>query len=222
MVDVRRVAGVMTLGFLSSPIWAEPFSLSPIPGGIYTGLELEDTHFSPAVGNNASAALTNNNGGSANVGSDPSLFLGRVFVGVQGFETAAVELGFLNTTSANAGFNGTTRAGVSYSGHDSTGLSGIDLSVLLRPSYNSGLNGLFLRLGVNHLTQSDNYSVGTPGAVTPSAGNFSGNGVQWGVGYDAMLDAHFNVRIELLDYENIAGLSGNSITSLALGVNYHF
>ena len=221
MFDVRWLVGVGFFGFLSSPVWADSFNLSPIPGGIYTGLELEDSHFSSAVGSNASASLINNNGGSASVGTDPSLFLGRIFVGVQGSESAAVELGFLNTTNANAGFSGTTRSGVGYSGHDSTGLSGIDLSVLFRPSYSTGLNGLFLRLGINHLTQSDNYSVGSPG-VTPSSGNFSGNGVQWGVGYDAMLDAHFNVRIELLDYENIAGLSGNSITSLALGVNYHF
>ena len=149
----------------------------------------------------------------------------RVFGGYKIIENADVELGYLQTQNFNITASGVTGAGfgsTAYSLNGSVKVSGIDYSVLFRPSISTGMNGLFVRVGGHRTTADVTASVSVAGTNVSANSKESGSGMLYGIGYDLNINQTLDVRVGITQYQKIAGASNNDATIYSIGLKGNF
>jgi hypothetical protein len=179
----------------------------------YFGAEIGSTK----VDNNAQTfanLLVRTNGGSASVTQNSSVGTGRIFGGYTLNENVDLEVGYIQSGDIDYKFAGSNSSG-SYSGTTSVSVSGIDYSVLLRPSKASGYNNAYLRVGgTSYKTKIQTTGVN----VTGGNGSESGMGYVYGAGYDLNVAKEIDVRFQINRLEKIAGVSDDKATVFSVGI----
>lgn len=164
------------------------------------------------------SALVNAVGGTATSVQDTGTTVGRIFGGMNFTENVGAELGYIIAGTANASFSGVSRTAVAYSGSLTQKTSGFDYSALVRPSINTGYNGLFVRLGGHTISNTTEVTIVTGSSLGITGSTTSGTGSLIGVGYDGKINNQLDYRIAYTAYNSIAGVSGNDITYLSFGL----
>lgn len=161
--------------------------------------------------------LVSLNGGSAVVTQNRNLAIGRVFAGFKLTENFDAEIGYFQSGNLNINFSGLTGAGAAYSGRTTAITKGFDYSLLLRPSYSSGFNSAFLRIG-GHRSKLDTTTSGVN--IIGGSTSTSGNGYLYGLGYDINVNDNFDARLEVTRLQRIAGLRDNNsdFTQFSIGI----
>ena len=168
-------------------------------GGVEAGMGLtKDTT------NDVARAFVNGVGGAVSVTQDSSVFTGRGFAGYQVNENFSAELGYSQSSKVTTNVSGVSGGSVAYTGKADLSYSGLDYSVLVRPSVSTGANGVFFRLGGHSLTQTANLSITAISTASVTL-NKSGTGSLWGVGYDLPTSGKNTVRIEYTSFNGLAG-----------------
>jgi hypothetical protein len=144
--------------------------------------------------------------------------IGRIFLGYDIDKSTAVEVGYFATgetenTYTTAGAGGTGSAVEDFS------VSGVDLSVILRPSGEP----LFLRLGAHYseIESTAALSFGGVGYSLTSSGWATawGTGLLGGIGYDyAMEDSDMKIRGAYTYYNKLGGVSGADMHAISVGL----
>lgn len=162
--------------------------------------------------------LVNAVGGTATSTQDTGVNVGRIFGGLAVNENFGAELGYIFTNTANATFSGVSRSAVAYSGSATQKTTGFDYSALIRPSQSTGLNGLFLRVGGHSLSTQASVSLVTGSSSGASSSTTSGTGSLLGIGYDAKINDKLDFRVAYTGYNSVAGVSGNDLSLLSIGL----
>jgi hypothetical protein len=195
--------------------YADDFVARPYLGVDYGIAKLSDETTSTAQ------SLVSSLGGSATVTQSSSVTNYRFFGGYELTENLGLELGYSKSsdvTLAISGTAGNTYSNVSYSGSFATAVSGLDYSMLLRPSIASGINGLFLRIGGHNFTQKTSGSITVSTKTVTSNTSESGNGLLYGFGYDTKIGKGLDFRLEYRKLNDIAGDSSLSATFYTVGI----
>ena len=145
-------------------------------------------------------------GGTFSLDMKTSAASGRIFAGYNVHEQVALELGFLKTQNMRSNFTGTESHQISFSGSGTRKLSGIDYSVLLRPSQESGMHRFYGRLGGSYL-QDDRSATVHAGTHSSYSVRASEKGTGWlaGIGYEHPVSSNLSIRAEYSHYGRIAG-----------------
>lgn len=185
--------------------------------GIYAGAELGYAQLKDQTQETANA-LVNAVGGRVTVTQDRGIYDGRVFGGYKVIENIDLELGYTQSGKATQTATGVSRTNVAYTANADVSYSGVDYSVLLRPSLSSGLNNLYFRVGGTYLTQKTDVSVSTVAAAAAQSTNTSGSGYLLGVGYDIPVSKSVDIRAAYNYVGNIAGVSNNYSNRFSVGL----
>ena len=187
----------------------------------YGGVELGTARIE-----NSTASLTalarSSLGGTASATQDSSVNSYRLFGGYKVHEHVDLEFGYAQTSRFGMNLSGRTGNGVAYTANASTKISGLDYSVLLRPSIASGFNNLFFRVGGHNYTADQSGSVLISGTRLNVNSSESGSGTMYGLGYDAQVAKNIKLRLSANHLNRIAGISGNSGTIYSIGVLTRF
>ena len=157
-------------------------------------------------------------GGSVDISRDKGTFSGRVFGGYKVLENLDLELGYFQSASYSENFNGAADGGVTYSGNASQKVSGLDYSVLLRPSISTGFNGAFVRLGGHYSRAKHHMSMTSEGVTEAASASESGAGVMAGIGYDYSIAKNVDLRGEYNHMESVGGRSDTPMNTFRIGV----
>jgi hypothetical protein len=196
-------AAVVTCAVLCTPTsFAQGVS-----SGAYFGLEGGAGSLKDSTGEVA-GTLVNAVGGSAVVTQDASVLVGRLLAGYQFNENVSAELGYSFTGSVDTKITGVSSSAVAYTGTAKATYSGVDYSVLIRPSVSSGANGFFLKLGGHNLTVKTEATL-TGTSTASASSSISGTGTLFGFGYDWPFSTTSFARLSYTAYNKIAGGDGN-------------
>ena len=198
-----------------SSTYADDFVAKPYLGFDYGTAKLSDETTSVAT------SLVSSLGGSATVTQSSSITNYRFFGGYDLTENLGLELGYSKSSDVTFGISGTagsTYSNVSYSGSYTTAISGLDYSMLLRPSIASGLNGLFFRIGGHNLTSKTSGSITVSTTTVASSTSESGNGLLYGFGYDTKIGKDLDFRLEYRKMNDIAGDSSLYASFYTVGI----
>jgi len=185
------------------------------PTGGYGGVDLGIA----TVQNTAQSianTLVNAVGGSAVVTQDTSTTVGRLYGGYNFTENVGVELGYSQSANVTTGVAGVAGNSVAYTGTGTTSYSGVDYSVVLRPSISTGMNGLFFKLGGHSLTAQSNATL-TGTSTASASSSVSGSATLLGIGYDWPVSANGSVRFAYTGLDKLAGQSGSSTGITSVG-----
>jgi hypothetical protein len=186
----------------------------------YIGAEYGSVKFKDQT--SLASGLVNLVGGTASSVQDTGISVGRFFGGLTVTENFDAELGYITSGSANATFSGVSRTAVAYSGSATVKVSGLDYSALVRPSHSTGLNGLFLRVGGHSLSTQTDVSLAVGATAGVSSTTTSGTGSLFGIGYDGKFNDQIGYRVAYTAYNSVAGVSGNDVTLLSVGLVVKF
>jgi len=182
-------------------------------GGIELGYANADTGAAET-----SQYLANLIGQTVSYTYEDSAAIGRIFLGYDIDKSTALEVGYFATgdtenTYTTAGVGGTGSAVEDFS------VSGVDMSVIFRPSE----KGLFLRVGGHYSEVKSTASVAFGGVGYSLTG--SGWATEWGtgllggLGYDyAMKDSDMKIRGSYTYYNGLGGVSGANMHTLNVGL----
>lgn len=161
--------------------------------------------------------LVSINGGSAVVTQNRNLGIGRAFAGFKLSENFDAELGYFQTGNVNFKFSGLDAGGAAYSGRTSAITKGFDYSLLMRPSYASGFNSAFLRIG-GHRSKQETTTSGLN--IIGGSTSTNGTGYLYGLGYDINVNDNFDARLEVTRLQRIAGSRDNNsnFTQYSIGI----
>ncbi len=162
------------------------------------------------------AALVRAVGGTATVTQDGAAYIGRFLVGYQFNENISVEAGYNQSLKFTQTFSGRSSGAVSYTGTSDSTVSGLDYSVLVRPSISTGMNGLFFRVGGHSLTGKTDAVVASGAVSITGSSSISGSGVLFGAGFDTPVSTNSIVRVSVTSLNKIAGGDSN-LTTLGIG-----
>lgn len=185
--------------------------------GFYAGADLGYSPIHDLSGSPASE-ISSFAGGAVDISRDKGAFSGRVFGGYKVLENIDIELGYFQSASYSENFHGEADGGMSYSGNASQKVSGLDYSVLLRPSISTGFNGAFLRLGGHYSRAKHHMSVTSDGVTGAASGSGSGAGVMAGIGYDYAIAKNVDLRGEYNHMESVGGRSDTPMNTFRIGV----
>jgi opacity protein-like surface antigen len=107
---------------------------------------------------------------------------------------------------------------VAYTANADISYSGVDYSVLLRPSISTGLNNLYFRIGGTYYTQKADVSIAGGGVSASQNVNTSGTGYLLGLGYDIPVSKSVDVRAAYNYVGNIAGVSNSYSNRFSIGI----
>lgn len=187
------------------------------PSKFYAGAELGSSALKDRSGELATT-LVAQVGGAASATQDSSVGIGRIFGGLNVNENIGLELGYNQTSSFGFRFTGVSGGAVAYAGSASAKVSGLDYSVLLRPSVSTGLNGLFFKVGGHSLEEKVDVAVNAGSVSVASSKTYSGSGMLYGIGYDARLSNTLDMRIAYTYADKIAGSSGDGANIFSIGL----
>lgn len=213
---MKRYLIVVTMltSLTSLPTFAE--SASNFYAGVEAGYGRIDTKAQETA-----QYLANLTGSTTTYTSDTEAFMGRIFSGYNINENVSAELGYFRSadlTNRYAQVNGT--ANETYNGQ------GADLSIVLRPSVASDLNGLFARVGAHYSevngTASVAYNNGTYSLAGSGSSNQSGAGLLLGLGYDIPVDKNVVARVGYTFINSVGGVSGANINFVSIGLKMGF
>lgn len=185
--------------------------------GFYAGIELGYASLKDQTQETAND-LVGAVGGRVSVTQDSGIFDGRLFGGYKIIENIDFELGFTQSGTASQTASGVSRTNVAYTANADISNSGLDYSVLLRPSISTGFNNLFFRVGGTYLTQKTQISASAGGASASQTINTSGSGYLLGLGYDIPVSKSIDVRAAYNYVGNIAGVSNNYSNRFSIGL----
>jgi opacity protein-like surface antigen len=197
---------VIALAVTSALISIQVFAADTKLVGAYGGVELGYSKVENDAQSTANS-LVNEVGGAVTVTQDTSVAIGRAFGGFNINENIAVELGYIRTSDVSQQAAGVAGNSVAYTAKADVSVSGVDYSVLLRPSLASGWNGLFGRVGGHYLEASSDVTVTAASTVTMSR-NVSGGGFLVGLGYDTSVSDNIDLRASYTYLNNLAGGDG--------------
>jgi hypothetical protein len=163
--------------------------------------------------------LVNELGGSATVTQDTGVGFARFYGGYQINKFVAAELGYLQTSEANANFSGTGNGG--YTGNVKLSVSGFDVSAVIKPFEQAGVNGLFFRAGLTSYEQKVSVTASANGRAAAGTDTYSGTGTLLGVGYDLPAGPG-TVRFQLTTLQKVGGESDSDSTAMSVGYRYAF
>lgn len=191
--------------------------------GFYLGIEGGVVAFEDTTDETASSYIADGVD-SANVKQDAGTLAIRPFVGWELTENLGLELGYMGF-SQNTTVTGTD-GGDSYKDKWDLSWSSLDFSVLLRPGADSGLHGLFARVGVHRTTlTTDNKWTGDAWVSEGSSSeDETKSGALFGLGYDWFLGSsgHHAIRASFTHYSNFIGLEDDALNILRIGYRYKF
>lgn len=185
--------------------------------GFYAGVELGYAQLKDQTQETANT-LVNSVGGRVTVTQDSGIFDGRLFGGYKVIENIDLELGFTQSATVSQTASGVSRTNVAYTANNDVSYSGVDYSVLLRPSLSTGFNNLYFRVGGTYLTQKSQISASAGGASASQTINTSGSGYLLGVGYDIPVSKSVDIRAAYNYVGNIAGVSNNYSNRFSVGL----
>jgi opacity protein-like surface antigen len=210
----KKLLVAALFAFVGTSAMAQSSTFKP---GFYAGIELGYAQVEDQTQETATA-LVSSLGGRATVTQDSAVFDGRIFGGYKIIENIDFELGLAQSSTVSQTVSGVSGGSVSYTGKADISYSGVDYSVLLRPSISTGLNNLYVRVGGTYLTQKQDVSLSTSGYSASSALNTSGSGYILGVGYDIPVSKSVDIRAAYNYLGNIAGISNNYTNRFSIGV----
>lgn len=212
------IAALMGLTFAGSAFAGPGFYLG-IEGGI---VFFEDT--TDAIGDEYVSSYPGYGFDYASVEQDAGTLAIRPFVGWELTENLGLELGYMRF-SQNTTITG-TNANRPYKDKWDLSWNSFDFSVLLRPGTDSGLHGLFARVGVHRTTlTTDRRQTGDPfGGTDSSSKDETKSGALFGLGYDWLLGSsgHHAIRASFTHYANFVGLEDDTLNILRIGYRYAF
>lgn len=197
---------VMSLAVASALISTQSFATDTKLVGPYAGVELGYSKVESDAQSTANSLL-NEVGGAVTVTQDTSVAIGRLFGGYNINENVAVELGYIRTGDVSQRASGVAGNSVPYTASADVSVSGVDYSILLRPSIASGWNGLFGRVGGHYLEASADYSITAIGSASGNISN-KGSGFLVGLGYETSIADNVGFRAGYTHYSNLAGDDG--------------
>ncbi len=207
------LATVVAISFAMPNAFAENANNSSAYVGVDTGAAFikDDSQAS-------AQSLVNTNGGSAIVVQDLRSLVGRIYAGYHINKTFAVELGYLASGDYKETATGIS-SGVVYGRDTKISFSGLDYSLLIRPS--ESLNGLFVKVGGHSIGTSVDY---TSVNMISSSGSskINGTGYLVGVGYQEQLSSAIDARVAYTYYNKVSGVSESNINALTIGVLVKF
>ena len=115
-----------------------------------------------------------------------------------------------------------SRTGVAYSGNATYKVSGFDYAAVIRPSKDSGINGLFFKLGGHSLSGDSSVSIVSGAGAGAASSSVSGSGTLYGFGYETEISPMMVARFGYTNYKTIAGVSGSDANIYSVGVNFKF
>lgn len=200
---------LMSLAVISALLSTHAFAADAQKVGFYGGAEIGYSKIqnqSQEVAN----SLVSSVGGAVSVTQSTGVGIGRLFAGYNFNESLAFELGYLWSGDANLKAAGVTGNSVGYTANYNASVNGIDYSLLVRPSVESGWNGLFGRIGGHYLDASRDIT--SSGGVTFQNPNTSssGGGFLVGIGYDAAIADKVDFRGSYTYYDSLAGGDGHA------------
>lgn len=200
--------------------------------GFYLGAEGGFVSFKNGADDMADLYVNDYGTNSAHAEQDTSALAFRPFVGADLTENIGLEFGvmaFSQETTVTGNYSG---------GHykESYDLSWrtIDFSAMLRPSAESGLHGLFARLGGHSTTATVDFKSSLGGKDSSSK---TDSGILFGLGYDWFLGKnkdHHALRFSFThysnfvagskgkDYSDFIGLEDDALNILRIGYFYKF
>jgi OOP family OmpA-OmpF porin len=197
---------LIALAISSTLISTQSFAADKKSMGPYGGVELGYSKVDNDTQSTANS-LVNEVGGAVTVSQDTSVAVGRLFGGYNINEYVALELGYIRTGDVSQRASGVAGNSVPYTASADVSVSGVDYSVLLRPSIASGWNGLFGRIGGHYLEASADYSVTAIGSASGNISN-KGSGFLVGLGYETSIANNVGFRAGYTHYSNLAGDDG--------------
>ena len=201
---MKKLVMVLAISALSSQAFAAEKNLVGGYGGVELGYSKVESDAQAAANN-----LVSQVGGAVTVTQDTGVAIGRLFAGYNINENFAVELGYIGTSDVSQHAAGVAGNNVAYTATANVSVSGIDYSVLLRPSIASGWNGLFGRIGGHYLEASTDYTA-TAASTVSGTRNVSGGGFQVGLGYDSEIAENVDFRTSYTYYNSLAGGNGHA------------
>lgn len=211
---MKKILLVAALSLATTGAMAQTASFKP---GFYAGIELGYASLKDQTQETAND-LVGAVGGRVSVTQDSGIFDGRIFGGYKIVENIDFEIGFTQSGTASQTASGVSRANVPYSANADISYSGLDYSVLLRPSISTGFNNLFFRIGGTYLSQKSQISASGGGASASQTINTSGSGYLLGLGYDIPVSKSIDVRAAYNYVGNIAGVSNNYSNRFSIGL----
>ena len=203
---MKNIVLALALTALSSQAFAA--DTKTVAGLWYGGVELGYSKVKSDAQSTANN-LVSKVGGSATVTQDTGVAIGRIFAGYNVNENLAVELGYIHTSDVSQNAAGVAGNSVAYTASANVSVSGVDYSVLLRPSISSGWNGLFGKIGGHYLEASTDYTV-TGISTVSGTYNVSGGGFLAGLGYDGSVAENIDFRTSYTYYNSLAGGNGHA------------
>jgi OOP family OmpA-OmpF porin len=197
---------VMVFAVASTLISTQSFAADTKLVGPYGGVELGYSKVESDAQSTANS-LVNEVGGAVTVSQDTSVAIGRLFGGYNMNEYVALELGYIRTGDVSQRASGVAGNSVPYTASADVSVSGVDYSVLLRPSIASGWNGLFGKVGGHYLEASADYTATAIGSVSGNISN-KGSGFLLGLGYETSIADNIGFRTSYTYYNNLAGGDG--------------
>ena len=197
---------VIALAVTQALISTQAFAADAKLVGPYAGVELGYSKVESDAQSTANS-LVNEVGGAVTVTQDTSVVIGRLFGGYNINENLAVELGYIRTGDVSQRASGVAGNSVPYNASADVSVSGVDYSVLLRPSIASGWNGLFGKVGGHYLEASTDYTVTALGSLSGNNSK-SGSGFLVGLGYETSIADNIGFRTSYTYYNNLAGGDG--------------
>lgn len=185
--------------------------------GFYAGIELGYSQLENQT-NQTASSLVGAFGGAVNVTQDSGIYDGRLFGGYKVIENIDLELGLVQSGTASQNAAGVSRTGVAYTANADISYSGVDYSVLLRPSLSTGFNNLYFRIGGTYYTQKADVSIAGGGATASQNINTSGTGYLLGLGYDIPVSKSVDIRAAYTYVGSIAGVSDSNSNRFSIGI----
>jgi len=158
-------------------------------------------------------------GGAALVSQTVRNSASRIFAGLTINEHIDAEIGYVNTQDFKSTITGVAGAGFTYNALAKTNVSGLDYSLLLRPSKASGFNNAFLRVGMHDYDTKTSTSLTAGGMTIPvPTQKESGTGSMLGVGFDWNVQKNISLRVSVTQLSKLSGDSDSDATFAAIGL----
>lgn len=161
-------------------------------------------------------------GGSISSAQDTSANNIRAIGGFFLNENLALEVGYTRTNNIDLRYSGVTSSSAAYRGAAAVSVSGLDGSLIFRPSLASGYNKFFASVGFHSYEAKlkTTFLVGSSAYLADT--EVTGTGTMYGIGYDYRLGHAMDIRFGLTRLNRIAGESAANMTNYGVTLIKHY